>query len=94
MRNKYDNIDYYFGRRLREAMDSMGLDGKTLEDMGVVSASSVHEYIDCGRIPNLRTACRIAEFLDVTVDWLCGFDEELKWSDAAMQYQLKAPWVK
>lgn len=72
---------YFFRLRLQEALDTAGLSGKDLEDMGVISASSVHEYVDCGRMPNLRTACRLAEVLNVSLDWLCGMGEELTWGD-------------
>lgn len=94
MRSEWDNVDYYFGRRLDEALKAKGLERKDLDDLGIISQSSLHEYIDCGRLPNLRTACRLAEFLDVDLNWLCGFNEELKWSDASMQRQLKAPWLQ
>lgn len=93
MRNEFDSVDYYFRTRLKEALDNKCLTGKDLEDCGVVAQSSIHEYIDCGRLPNLRTACRLAEFLDVSLDWLCGFDEGIKWSDALLPAQRKAPWV-
>ena len=93
MRNRFDSVDHYFGRRLREAMDSKGYDAKDLDDMDVASSSSIREYTECGRLPNLRTACRLAEFLDVDLNWLCGFDEEIAWSEAKLQEERKAPWL-
>jgi transcriptional regulator with XRE-family HTH domain len=93
MRDGWDSVDYYFARRLEEAMAAKGLDRKDLEDCGIVSVSSLREYIECGRLPNLRTACRIAEFLDCSVDWLCGFKEEPQWSDDELEKQRRAPWL-
>lgn len=92
MRDGFDSVDYYFGSRLRQAMLDKGMEAKDLEDCGIISASSIREYVDCGRLPNLRTACRLAEFLDVDLDWLCGFKEEARWSDVDIERQLKAPW--
>lgn len=94
MRSEWDNVDYYFGKRLDEALKSKGFERKDLEDLDIVSQSSLREYIDCGRLPNLRTACRLAEFLDVDLNWLCGFNEAVKWSEVSMQEQLKAPWLQ
>lgn len=92
MRDGFDSVDYYFGSRLRQAMLDKGMEAKDLGDCGIISASSIREYVDCGRLPNLRTACRLAEFLDVDLDWLCGFKEEARWSDIDIERQLKAPW--
>lgn len=88
-----DSIDYAFGIRLRQAMDEKGYEPKDFEDFDVVSQSSIKEYLDNGRIPNLRTACRIADFLDVSLDWLCGYDG----SDSSNDYIPRqddriAPW--
>ena len=92
MRDGWDSVDYYFARRLEEAMAAKGLDRKDLEDRGVVSVSSLREYIECGRLPNLRTACRLAEFLDVDLSWLCGFKEEARWSEVELDRR-RAPWL-
>ena len=92
MRDGWDSVDYYFGSRLRQAMEEKGVDAKDLEDIGVISSSSIREYIECGRLPNLRTACRLAEFLDVDLDWLCGFKEEAKWSEVDQALMRDPPW--
>lgn len=74
-----ERIDYCFGDRLKEAMDYRGLDGQDFDDLDIVSAASIHEYLEGRRIPNLRTAARMAEFLGVSLDWLCGNEEDSAW---------------
>lgn len=72
-----ERIDYCFSERLESAMVLRGIDGQDLEDLDIVSSASIQEYLKGHRIPNLRTAARIAEFLDVSLDWLCGNSEAL-----------------
>lgn len=90
----FDSVSYYFPIRLRQALDAKGYSGKDLEDAGVVSASSIKEYVDGGRLPNLRMACRIADFLDVDLNWLCGFEEEPTYMDILKQDDRIAPWLR
>lgn len=92
MKSPWDSVEYYFGRRLEEAMSSKGLSPQDLEDCGVASKSSIREYVTRGVLPNLRTACRLAEFLDVDLGWLCGYKEEELMRDA-MEERL-APWLR
>lgn len=72
-----ERLSFYFENRLRDLLDSRCLTGADLEDAGVVSASSVKEYLENGRLPNLRTACKIADFFDVDLDWLCGREDNI-----------------
>lgn len=74
-----ERIDYCFGDRLKEAMTLKGLEGQDFDDLDIVSAASVHEYLEGRRIPNLRTAARMADFLGVSLDWLCGIGEDGPW---------------
>lgn len=92
MRRGYEAIDYYFGRRLNAALIEHGLTGQDLEDAGVVSASSVKDYIDGEVIPNLRTTCRIADFLGVDLNWLCGYGESEP-SFYNPEGDRRAPWL-
>lgn len=75
-----ERIDYCFGDRLKEAMTLKGLEGQDFDDLDIVSAASVHEYLEGRRIPNLRTAARMADFLGVSLDWLCGIGEDSPWT--------------
>ena len=93
-KSSFDNVEYYFPQIFQEAMELRGMQPIDFEDWDLVSQSSVSAYIDGRQIPNLRTIYRIAEFLEVSIDWLCGLGEERSWSDTSMQEQLKAPWVK
>lgn len=75
-----ERIDYCFGDRLKEAMALKGLEGQDFDDLDIVSAASVREYLEGRRIPNLRTAARMADFLGVSLDWLCGIGEDSPWT--------------
>ncbi len=73
--DRSNNADIFFAVRLQELLDSRFMSAADLEDAGVVSASSVKEYLENGRLPNVRTACKIADFFDVDLDWLFGRDD-------------------
>lgn len=74
------NADYCFGKRLEEVMTMKGLDEKDFDDFeDVPSSSSIHDYIMGNRLPTLRNAIQLAEFLNVSIDWLCGLGEHLPW---------------
>lgn len=75
LRKDYDSVDRFFYLRLEQLMRERGLDPKDLEDCNVISATQVNNYLNRENIPNLRTACRLAEFFDVSLDWLCGLDD-------------------
>ena len=76
LRKDYDSVDKFFYLRLEQLMRERGLEPKDLEDCNVISATQVNNYLNRENIPNLRTACRLAEFFDVSLDWLCGLDNE------------------
>ena len=67
-------LERTFSENLLRAMDEKGLTEDDLVLDGVVGRSSINAYISMTQLPTLRTICRIANYLDVTVDWLCGFD--------------------
>lgn len=90
----WDAVDHFFPVRLQEALDRKGIDGKDLEDMGIISQASIKEYFESGRLPNLRTACRLAEFLDVDLGWLCGCGETITRQDLTFGIDRRAPWLK
>ncbi|MBR5299005.1 MAG: helix-turn-helix transcriptional regulator [Bacteroidales bacterium] len=94
---KTEGVDIYFPRRLQDLMDEQCLEPKDLEFAGVVSASSVKEYLDGGRLPSLRTIIHIAEFFNVELDWLCGRGSD-DWEQAEdisydPQRDRRAPWL-
>lgn len=71
---KYDDIylERTFAERLRTTLDENLMSAEDLEDIGIVSASNIAKYLRGEAIPQLRTAVRIAEYLGVSIDWLCG----------------------
>lgn len=89
----YSNFEYYFPRRLEEILNERGFDGKYLEDLGVISQSSIRDYIDGKVFPNLRTAVKLADFLDVSLDYLCGIGEDGPWKCERSDISRKAPWL-
>lgn len=86
----FSNVDHFFPIRLQKIMDERGVSAKDLEDTGIISASSIKSYVDGEVVPNLRTLCRVAEFLNVSIDWLCGVNEEANFD---FLEQRKAPWL-
>ena len=87
------DIEYYFPERLDEAMSSQGIAPSDFEDLDVVSASSIKSYLDGKTVPNLRTAVKIAEFLNVSLDYLCGFDVMDHRVNEIKTNSRKAPWL-
>ena len=90
------SADIYFSTRLQDLLDSRCLSPADLEEAGVVSASSVKEYLENGRLPSVRTACKIADFFDVDLDWLFGRDDTeglSTWPQMRdFEKERKAPW--
>ena len=87
------DIEYYFPERLDEVMSSQGIAPSDFEDLDVVSASSIKSYLDGKTVPNLRTAVKIAEFLNVSLDYLCGFDVMNHRVNEIKTNSRKAPWL-
>lgn len=86
------DIEYYFPERLDEAMSNQGIAPSDFEDLDIVSASSIKSYLDGKTIPNLRTAVKIAEFLGVSLDYLCGFGMKEFHAKEVIDPR-KAPWL-
>jgi len=73
MRRNAD-VEWHFQDRLQEAMEDNMVEPIDFETYDIVSESSVKNYLKGTNIPNLRTAHAMAQFLNVSVDWLCGED--------------------
>lgn len=67
-----EELEWEFPNRLQEAMVDNFVEATDFEDNDICSESAIKSYIKGTHIPNLRTAHAIAEFLGVSVDWLCG----------------------
>lgn len=94
MKSDY-KFEAVFARRLEDTLVSKGLDASDVEFAGVIgSENSIKAYINGYQIPNLRTAVRLAKYLNVSLDYLCGMDEDDIWFDSDRQKQLLAPWLR
>jgi len=70
-----------FGDRLRRLRESKGLSGRGLEASAGISKGIVQRLEAHSRdYPSVPTAKRLARILGVTLDYLCGMDQE--WDEA------------
>lgn len=76
-----DNVDYTFSQRLREARERQGLTAAELSRQSDVAVQSLSCYESTSpknhKQPKIESAVKLAKALGVSVDWLCGVDEEL-----------------
>lgn len=61
-------------KRLREAMDDMGIIAQDLAEKSGVSKASVSQYVNGSHKPSNISAGKMAEVLCVNPVWLMGFD--------------------
>ena len=65
-----------FGERLRDLRRGMDLTQKKLADVLQTNNSSICDW-ECGRSqPDLITLAKIANYFDVTADYLLGLEDE------------------
>lgn len=69
-----DELSIIFADRLQQALDNNRMGPEDLDDAMIVQGIMVEKYLAGDHLPMLITAARIAEFLDVSLDWLCGMD--------------------
>lgn len=74
---KHDDIyiERIFSVRLQQALDENMMSAEDLEDLNVTSASNIAKYLRGTALPQLRTIYYIAEYLGVSIDWLCGLSD-------------------
>lgn len=65
-----------FATRLNQARGKSGLSMRALSQAAEVSPQSMSQYAKGDAMPPLRSAIKIAEKLGVSLDWLCGLQEE------------------
>lgn len=65
-----------FSERLKQAREKKGLSLKALRDSVGVSQSAMSHYANGTTLPTLDIAMKIAQELEVSVDWLCGNEDE------------------
>lgn len=65
-----------FGRRLQYLREKKRISRRVLADFVVSSKNSISRYERGERLPDIATACRIAEFFEVSLDWLIGTEQK------------------
>lgn len=68
--------DHVFADRLVQARDAKKMTMRSLSQAAGVSPQSMSQYAKGDAMPPLRSAIKIAEALGVSLDWLCGMQEE------------------
>ena len=71
-----NDIKAIFGERLKEARFKKKMTQAQLAESCQTKQSAVSSFEKGKAIPNLEVAAEIAKLLDVSIDWLCGFDEK------------------
>lgn len=76
-----DSVDYIFSQRLREVREKQGLTAAELSRRSDVAVQSLSCYESTSsknhKEPKIGSAVKLAKALGVSLDWLCGIDEEL-----------------
>lgn len=92
MKRKDDyGLERVFGERLADAMEDNGVTVEDMETDDIAVSSVINSYISGNSLPQLRTAVRIATYLNVSLDYLCGLDD----SDIESIHGLSGvPWDK
>lgn len=67
-----------FNQRLRAARKARGYKLQQMADMLDISLRAYQHYEQAERSPSFDVLIRIADILDVSIDWLMGRDEWLK----------------
>lgn len=65
-----------FKIRLEHLIESRGYSMHTFASEIGISTATLSRYISGNRTPDLKYICKIADFCDVSVDWLLGRDDE------------------
>ncbi len=63
-----------FDQRMKEARTRKGWTQRQLAEKAEVSPSAISSYESYGKMPPIDIAVRIAEALEVSLEWLCGVD--------------------
>ena len=61
-----------FSKRLKETRQSSGMSQADLAERANVTSATISAYESTGKSPSVNIAMRIAQALDVSLDWLCG----------------------
>ena len=64
-----------FGRRLQRLREKKRISRRVLADFVQASKNSITRYERGERMPDITTASRIADYFEVSLDWLIGYEE-------------------
>lgn len=68
-------MDYsIFQDRLRQLMESRGLNNKALADEVNITTAALSRYLTGHRTPDLKYVVKLAEYFGVSVDWILGIN--------------------
>ena len=63
-----------FSQRLKQSRKDRKMTYKQLSDMAKVDSANLFRYEQGKYLPTLPVAIRLANVLDVSLEWLCGYD--------------------
>lgn len=66
-----------FNTRLNQTRKSKGITAQQMADLLYINIRSYRAYESANRMPNLEMLVRIADILDVSIDYLLGRDDFL-----------------
>lgn len=64
-----------FGRRMQRLREKKRISRRVLADFIQASNNSVRRYERGERMPDIATASRIADYFEVSLDWLIGYEK-------------------
>lgn len=64
-----------FGEKLQRLREKKQISRRVLADFVQTSKNSISRYERGERMPDLATASRIAEYFEVSLDWLVGRED-------------------
>lgn len=76
-----------FWERVVELLDSKGINKKTLANEVKFSMSNISKGIKDGNLPNVETALKISNFLNVSVEYLVTGKESKKDNELLRKYK-------
>lgn len=68
-------MDYsIFQSRLKQLMESRGLNNKALADAVNITTATLSRYLSGNRTPDLPYVVKLSEFFGVSIDWMLGIN--------------------
>lgn len=64
-----------FGERMRKLREKKRVSRRVVADFVQTSKNSIVRYERGERTPDITTASRIADYFEVSLDWLIGYEE-------------------